>query len=595
MESRDTARIRIPDWNSYPSEAVHHTIGGGQVVLYHHGYDHASVRRFHIRWKQFVLELLPTKGLSVLSCSVDGIPLFWDSPLDSIQAPDAIDLSKALLVNGKEAPGTAWIAQFLGGVEMLGLDNWGMHYRDADNRLHPLHGNVSNIPATEVVVQLQADDTLEVCATVVVHHDSAVLPEGTQQPKWKVEKRIQLQAATGTLVIDDTIINVSEAEAFPDWGYHVQLRPRPDCRFHLPSRTVRERFGRAVPKDHMVWRLPQDVAVREERGYIHSHLDATDGLVQGLLEYPDGSGIGITFPHAPYTMAWNSCGGANGKEFLWPHNPGTALIPKPWDGVGPEIGASDLDHGDGADPQVVQAVLAPGASRRLTIAITLLHPTRLKAVKDEILAAKNPKSGDAEISAIASHVWKTAVHELQRLDSHIDRTAFAACVRLLAHHTGRVAVCGVGTSGVAARKLAHSLSCVEIPTIFLNPADAVHGALGSVQDGDIVFLISKGGGTREIVQLIPSLQAKHTTVVGITENPESVLGRSCDLLLHVAIEKEADEFNMLATTSTLVVIALFDALAIAVMRLTGFTKEQFAIIHPSGAVGERLLQRDRGV
>lgn len=179
---------------------------------------------------------------------------------------------------------------------------------------------------------------------------------------------------------------------------------------------------------------------------------------------------------------------------------------------------------------------------------------------------------------------------MQRLEEYCDRNAFDACVRLLTNHTGRVAVCGVGTSGVAARKLAHSLSCIEIPAFFLNPADAVHGALGSVQKGDIVFLISKGGGTKEIVQVIPSLKAKDVMIIAITENPNSELGQSSDLLLKVAIEKEADTFNMLATTSTLAVIALFDAISIAVMQLTGYTKEQFAIIHPSGAVGDRLLK-----
>ena len=200
---------------------------------------------------------------------------------------------------------------------------------------------------------------------------------------------------------------------------------------------------------------------------------------------------------------------------------------------------------------------------------------------------------DQDISRIALHVWRTAAHEMIRLEEYHDRQAFVACVRLLAIHKGRVAVAGVGTSGVAAKKLVHSLCCIEVPAFYLNPADAVHGALGSVQEGDIVFLISKGGGTREIIQMIPSLQAKKTTIVAITENPESVLGVSCDILLRVAIEREADTFNMLATTSTLTVIALFDALAIAVMQVTGFTQEQFAIIHPSGAVGDRLLHKNR--
>jgi D-arabinose 5-phosphate isomerase GutQ len=127
--------------------------------------------------------------------------------------------------------------------------------------------------------------------------------------------------------------------------------------------------------------------------------------------------------------------------------------------------------------------------------------------------------------------------------------------------------------------------------MFLSPGDAVHGSLGAVQPGDVVILISKGGGTAEITNLIPSIKAKRAFLVGVTENADSALGRACDLLLKIKIEKEADEFNMLATTSTMAVIVVFDAICVSLMEYTGYTREQFAIIHPSGAVGERLLAK----
>jgi D-arabinose 5-phosphate isomerase GutQ len=113
--------------------------------------------------------------------------------------------------------------------------------------------------------------------------------------------------------------------------------------------------------------------------------------------------------------------------------------------------------------------------------------------------------------------------------------------------------------------------------------------LGAVQEGDVVILISKGGGTKEITNLIPSLKAKKAFVVGVTEKEGSTLGTACDLLFKIRIAREADEFNMLATTSTMAVIAAFDAVCIALMSYTNYTRGQFAIIHPSGAVGERLL------
>jgi KpsF/GutQ family protein len=160
---------------------------------------------------------------------------------------------------------------------------------------------------------------------------------------------------------------------------------------------------------------------------------------------------------------------------------------------------------------------------------------------------------------------------------------------MLAECKGKIITSGAGTSAAAARKIAHSLSCVERPSLFLSPADAVHGGLGVVQPGDVAILISKGGGTKELLALVPALETKQVAIIGVTENGESPLARASDLLLKVRVEKEADEFNMLATTSTMAVIAVFDAVAIALMQYTGYTREQFAVIHPGGAVGERLL------
>lgn len=196
---------------------------------------------------------------------------------------------------------------------------------------------------------------------------------------------------------------------------------------------------------------------------------------------------------------------------------------------------------------------------------------------------------DEEIWAKAAHVWKVGAHELERLAGYIDREAFTGCVKAIAECPGRVVTAGVGTSSAAARKIAHSLSCVERPSFFLSPGDAVHGALGAAQPGDVAVLISKGGGTREIMNMVPALRKKKVFVIGVTENPDSPLARDSDLVMKIKIEKEADEFNMLATTSTMAVVAVFDAVAIALMAYTGYTREQFAIIHPGGAVGDRLL------
>ena len=189
----------------------------------------------------------------------------------------------------------------------------------------------------------------------------------------------------------------------------------------------------------------------------------------------------------------------------------------------------------------------------------------------------------------ACETWSVDKVELDRLASTIDRTAFIEVVKAIGDCRGRIAVAGVGTSGAAAKKIAHSLCCIERPAFFLSPGDGVHGALGAVQPGDIAILISKGGNSAEIVRLVASLKAKRAFIIAVTENESSEIGRTADQLLKIRIEREADRFNMLATTSTMAVIAVFDAVCIALMSYTGYSREQFAIIHPSGAVGERLL------
>lgn len=118
----------------------------------------------------------------------------------------------------------------------------------------------------------------------------------------------------------------------------------------------------------------------------------------------------------------------------------------------------------------------------------------------------------------------------------------------------------------------------------------MHGGLGAVQKDDVVIAISKGGGTREIVNLLPAIRTKGAYLIGVTEREDSVLAREASLLLKVKVEREPDEFNMLATASTMAVIAVFDAVCIALMEVTGYTREQFAVIHAGGAVGARLLQ-----
>lgn len=189
------------------------------------------------------------------------------------------------------------------------------------------------------------------------------------------------------------------------------------------------------------------------------------------------------------------------------------------------------------------------------------------------------------------NTWTLEAQSIASLLENADMNAIAKAVEVLGDMKGKAVLAGCGTSGAAAKKIAHSLCCVERPAVFLSPADSVHGALGMLQKGDVLILITKGGNTPEIVNLIPACKEKGAFLMGVTENENSILAKNSDLLLKVKVDKEPCPFNMLATASTLAVIATFDAICIALMHYTGYTKEQFALIHPGGAVGDRLLKR----
>lgn len=175
------------------------------------------------------------------------------------------------------------------------------------------------------------------------------------------------------------------------------------------------------------------------------------------------------------------------------------------------------------------------------------------------------------------------------LTRDLDMSMVVRVANALKDCTGRIVLSACGTSAMAAKKIAHSLCCIERPAIFLTPSDAVHGGLGVLQKDDVYILISKGGNTVELTQLIPACKTKGALLIGVSENPDSAIAREADIFLKVKVEKEPCRFNMLATASTLVVIATFDAICIALMQMTHYTRDQFAVIHPAGAVGDRLL------
>lgn len=152
----------------------------------------------------------------------------------------------------------------------------------------------------------------------------------------------------------------------------------------------------------------------------------------------------------------------------------------------------------------------------------------------------------------------------------------------------RIATSGCGHSGIACRHFAHSLCCVERPARFISPAEAVHGAMGFVQEGDVFVLASRGGSTDELIPILKICKLKKVIVIGITENMASPLAKESDIVIPMKVERESDKYNSQSTSSFVALSAIFDAMQVALMEETDYVNEQFALIHPAGAVGKRL-------
>ncbi len=174
----------------------------------------------------------------------------------------------------------------------------------------------------------------------------------------------------------------------------------------------------------------------------------------------------------------------------------------------------------------------------------------------------------------------------ERLDG-----SFEQAVSMIEGCRGRVITCGVGKSSHIARKTAGTLASTGTPALFMHAAEAVHGDLGMVTDQDVVLLYSYSGETDEVVRLFPSFKNLGAASILITGRPDSSAGRAADVVLNVHVEREACAINLAPTTSTTVMMALSDALAVAVMERRAFQKEDFAKLHPAGALGKRLTMR----
>lgn len=187
----------------------------------------------------------------------------------------------------------------------------------------------------------------------------------------------------------------------------------------------------------------------------------------------------------------------------------------------------------------------------------------------------------------AMHSLEIEAKAISDILTYIDKEAFARAVDALAA-CSRIMTCASGSSGIAAKKFAHSLCCIERGAMFMPPCEAVHGGLGALKKEDVLVMVSRGGKTAELLPVIDVCRKRGSTLIALTENLESPLAKQADIVLQMQIERESDKYNYMATASYVATIAIFDALLVALMEETNYQREQFALIHPGGAVGEML-------
>ena len=172
---------------------------------------------------------------------------------------------------------------------------------------------------------------------------------------------------------------------------------------------------------------------------------------------------------------------------------------------------------------------------------------------------------------------------------------FARAVEMILECRGRVVVGGIGKSGHIARKIASTLASTGTPAFFVHPAEASHGDLGMVTRDDIFIALSNSGETTELLAIVPLLKRQGAALIALTGHPESSLAREADVHLYAGAQKEACPLNLAPTASTTAALALGDALAVALMKAKGFTEDEFALSHPGGTLGRRLLTHVRDV
>lgn len=203
---------------------------------------------------------------------------------------------------------------------------------------------------------------------------------------------------------------------------------------------------------------------------------------------------------------------------------------------------------------------------------------------------KNPESHATQLRALGLAVIETEAQAVERLRARIDDAFVRACEHLLACE-GRIVVIGMGKSGHIGGKIAATLASTGSPAFFVHPGEAGHGDLGMITAKDVVVALSNSGETAEILTILPLIKRLGVPLITLTGNPDSTLARAAGVNIDVSVEKEACPLGLAPTASTTAALVMGDALAVALLESKGFSAADFALSHPGGQLGRRLLLR----
>lgn len=179
---------------------------------------------------------------------------------------------------------------------------------------------------------------------------------------------------------------------------------------------------------------------------------------------------------------------------------------------------------------------------------------------------------------------EAVLEQVERIDEH-----FKAAVEMIMACPGRTVITGMGKSGIIGHKMAATLASTGTPSFYLHPAEGIHGDLGMVTEGDVVIALSNSGETGEVLHILPSLRRIGAKLIAMVGNPNSTLAKNSDIVLNVGVTREACPLGLAPTSSTTAALAYGDALALALLSKRKFTASQFAVFHPGGSLGRKLL------